>query len=100
VRGNSIVEQAADPVDVFGDRDRQQDFVRSDSRLRRHDISCRRAVFGVGADGPVENSWNILAVKSRSLWPASKHLSDPGMTPILTPIGCCARECTNVHTRL
>jgi hypothetical protein len=41
VRGNSIVEQAADPVDVFGDRDRQQDFVRTDSRLRRHDISCR-----------------------------------------------------------
>jgi hypothetical protein len=67
VRGNSIVEQAADLVDVFGDRDRQQDFVRSDSRLRRHDISCRRAVLGVGADGPVENSRNILAVKSPSL---------------------------------
>jgi hypothetical protein len=31
VRGNSIVEQAADPVDVFGDRDWQQDIVRSDS---------------------------------------------------------------------
>jgi hypothetical protein len=84
VRGNSIVEQAADPVDVFGDRDRMQDFVRSDSRLRRHDISCRRAVFGVGADGPVENSSNILAVKSRSLWPASKHLSHQGLTPICT----------------
>ena len=41
MRGNSIVEQAVDPVDVFGDRDRQQDFVRSDSRLRRHDIACR-----------------------------------------------------------
>jgi hypothetical protein len=52
VRGNSIVEQAADRVDVVGDRDRQQDFVRSDSRRCRHDISCRRAVFGMGADGP------------------------------------------------
>jgi hypothetical protein len=31
VRANSIVEQAADPVDVFGDRDWQQDIVRSDS---------------------------------------------------------------------
>jgi hypothetical protein len=51
VRGNSIVEHAADAVDVFGDRDRPQDFVRGDSRLRRHDISCRWAVFGVGAAG-------------------------------------------------
>ncbi len=69
MQGNSIVEQAADTVDVVGDRDRQQNFVRSDSRLRRHDIGCRRAVFGVGADGPVENSWSTLAVQSRSLWP-------------------------------
>jgi hypothetical protein len=48
VRGNSIVEQADDPVDVFVDRDRQQDFVRSDSHLRRYDIGCREAVV-VGA---------------------------------------------------
>jgi hypothetical protein len=41
VRGNSIVEQADDPVDVFVYRDRQQAFVRTDSRPRRHDISCR-----------------------------------------------------------
>jgi hypothetical protein len=34
VRGNSIVGQVNDPVDVFVDRDRQQAFVRSDSRLR------------------------------------------------------------------
>jgi hypothetical protein len=33
VRGNSIVEQAAGSVDVFRDRDRRQDFVRSDSRV-------------------------------------------------------------------
>jgi hypothetical protein len=46
VRGNSIVEQADDRVDVFVDRDRLQAFVRGDSRLHRHDISRRRAVFG------------------------------------------------------
>jgi hypothetical protein len=46
VRGNSIVEQADDPVDVFVDRDRQQAFVRGDSRLRYRDISSRKAVFG------------------------------------------------------
>lgn len=45
MRGNSIVEQADDAVDVFVDRDRQQAFVRGDSRLSRRDISCRRAVF-------------------------------------------------------
>jgi hypothetical protein len=50
-RGNSIVEQAADPVDVSVDRERQQVFVRTDSRLRRHDISCRSAIFGAGSDG-------------------------------------------------
>ncbi|MGB8208879.1 MAG: hypothetical protein WCF69_14930 [Mycobacterium sp.] len=33
VRGNSIVEQAGGPVDVFRDRDRRQGFVRSDSRV-------------------------------------------------------------------
>ena len=43
VRGNSIVEQAADPVVVSDHRDRPQDFVPSDSSLRRHDISCRTA---------------------------------------------------------
>jgi hypothetical protein len=61
VRGNSIVEQDADPVDVFGDRDRQQYFVRGDSRLRCHDISCRRAAFGVGA---VETVIAVLAASS------------------------------------
>ena len=55
VRGNSIVEQAADTVDVFGDRDREQDFVRSDSRLRRYDIGCREAVV-VGAAHNVRRS--------------------------------------------
>jgi hypothetical protein len=53
VRGNSIVEQAADTVDVFGDRDRQQDFVRSDSHLRRYDIGCREAlVVGAAHNAP------------------------------------------------
>ena len=33
MRGNSIVEQAGAPVDVFRDRDRRQGFVRSDSRV-------------------------------------------------------------------
>ena len=32
MRGSSIVEQAVDPVDVLVDRDRQQAFVRTDSR--------------------------------------------------------------------
>jgi hypothetical protein len=40
VRGNSIVEQADDPVDVFVDRDRQQAFVRGDSRLRRRESAA------------------------------------------------------------
>ena len=34
MRGNPIVEQAVDPVDVFVDRDRQQAFVRGDSCLQ------------------------------------------------------------------
>lgn len=65
MRANSIVEQAAEPVDVFGDRDRQEDFVRSDSRMCSRDISCRKAVFSAGAHRPVENSWNIVAVTPR-----------------------------------
>ena len=65
--GNSIVEQAADPVDVFGDRDRRRGFVRSDSRLRRHDISCRRAVFGLGADDAVGNLLDPLACSCGSI---------------------------------
>jgi hypothetical protein len=40
VRGNSIVEQADDPVDVFVDRVRQQAFVRGDSRLRRRESAA------------------------------------------------------------
>jgi hypothetical protein len=40
VRGNSIVEQADDPVDVFVDRDRQRAFVRGNSRLRRRESAA------------------------------------------------------------
>jgi hypothetical protein len=77
VRGNSIVEQDADLVDVCGDRDRWQGFVRSNSRLDCHDISCRRTIFSVGADRPVENFCGPLRVSlPRSRSPMSINSPD------------------------
>src|SRR6202000_2728058 len=42
VRGNSIVEQPEDPVDVFGDRDPQKDFVHGNSRRETPRLDFRR----------------------------------------------------------
>src|ERR1700753_1881666 len=58
VSSNSIVKHAAEPVDVFVDRDRQQDFVRSDSRRETAPLDFTE---GVDAINTVRVSAGLVA---------------------------------------
>jgi hypothetical protein len=73
VQGNFIVEQAADPVDVLGDRDWQQDFVRSDSRVD--------AINTTGVSAGRVASFRRYFASSNPLFPQLMAIFAPGSIP-------------------